>query len=123
VSKCAAAAGCLLVASLVSVHAAAGVAAASSGRPGPPPNVFAPTAPMPVARAGQTATLLADGKVLVAGGGTAAAELYDPATGMPASLLPVPSSIRRRCSRCRRRVGPSGSTFPSPAAGSTRGRG
>ena len=39
----AAAAGCLLVASLVSVNAAAGVAAASSGRPGPPPNVFAPT--------------------------------------------------------------------------------
>ncbi len=36
---------------------------------------------MAVARTGQTATLLPDGKVLVAGGGTASAELYDPQTG------------------------------------------
>lgn len=45
------------------------------------------TAPMSVARAGHTATALADGRVLVAGGTTAggvvvkSAELYDPLTG------------------------------------------
>ena len=36
---------------------------------------------MSVARAGQTATLLPDGDVLVAGGGTRTAELYNPSTG------------------------------------------
>jgi len=36
---------------------------------------------MSVARAGQTATLLGNGDVLVAGGGTATAELYDPTSG------------------------------------------
>src|SRR5689334_22061624 len=45
-----------------------------------PPNTWVATGPMGVARSGQTATLLADGKVLVAGGGTASAELYDPTT-------------------------------------------
>jgi hypothetical protein len=35
---------------------------------------------MHAARSGQTATMLRDGKVLVAGGGTASAELYNPAT-------------------------------------------
>jgi hypothetical protein len=47
---------------------------------------FSPTGPMATARDGPTATLLADGDVLVAGGSTgtatlASAELYDPLTG------------------------------------------
>src|SRR5437870_5685046 len=42
------------------------------------PNTWSVTGAMAVARAGQTATLLPDGTVLVAGGGTASAELYDP---------------------------------------------
>ena len=47
-----------------------------------PPNTWVPTAgPMSVARTGQTATLLPDGDVLVAGGATRTADLYDPATG------------------------------------------
>lgn len=45
-----------------------------------PPNTFVPTGPMAAARSGQTATMLRDGKILVAGGGTASAELYNPAT-------------------------------------------
>jgi Kelch motif protein/galactose oxidase-like protein len=43
---------------------------------------WSPTGPMTTARANQTATLLANGKVLVAGGYLlASAELYDPAAG------------------------------------------
>ncbi|HSB75920.1 MAG TPA: kelch repeat-containing protein [Terriglobales bacterium] len=46
---------------------------------------FSATGSMALGRAGQTATLLADGKVLVTGGGgfgaLSSAELYDPATG------------------------------------------
>ena len=42
---------------------------------------FTATGSMGVARVGQTATLLANGRVLVAGGGFASAELYDPTTG------------------------------------------
>lgn len=43
-------------------------------------NTWLPTGPMESVRTGQTATLLSDGQVLVAGGGTATAELYDPDT-------------------------------------------
>jgi Kelch motif/Galactose oxidase, central domain len=47
-----------------------------------PPNTWSPTAgPMSVSRTGQTATLLPDGDVLVAGGGTKTADLFDPSTG------------------------------------------
>jgi N-acetylneuraminic acid mutarotase len=45
------------------------------------PNTWVPTGPMSGARTGQTATLLPNGNVLIAGGGTAKAELYDPASG------------------------------------------
>lgn len=57
--------------------------AAAAGTASPPSNanVFVPTAPMSTHRSGATATLLPDGDVLVAGGGTAAAELYHPKSG------------------------------------------
>ncbi len=45
------------------------------------PNTFAPTGSMSVRRTGATATVLEDGDVLVAGGGTASAEIYHPGTG------------------------------------------
>jgi N-acetylneuraminic acid mutarotase len=44
-------------------------------------NTFVPTAAMSQRRSGATATLLSNGDVLVAGGGTAAAELYHSRTG------------------------------------------
>lgn len=54
----------------------------------PSTGVWTPTASLPVAVIGHTATRLADGRVLVAGGSTqvglgavSAAEIYDPATG------------------------------------------
>ena len=53
------------------------VAGAAAGAP----NTWEPTGPMAVARSGQTATLLDNGDVLVAGGGTAGAALYNPSTG------------------------------------------
>src|SRR5215469_9297869 len=54
-------------------------ASAATTRLGPP-NTWAGTGQMNVARASHTATLLPNGKVLIAGGGTAKAELYNPAT-------------------------------------------
>ncbi len=53
----------------------------------PTPATFRPTGSMAVARSGATATLLLDGRVLIAGGGDrtgelASVELYDPASGM-----------------------------------------
>src|SRR5262245_15753319 len=43
-------------------------------------DTWVPVGPMSDARSGATQTLLNDGQVLVAGGGTARAELYDPKT-------------------------------------------
>jgi Putative Ig domain len=43
-----------------------------------PEAAFMPTGSMTVARDGHTATRLLDGRVLIAGGGSASAELYDP---------------------------------------------
>ena len=77
---------------LLAVPATAPAAAAPAVARSPgPPNTWIPTGPMRAARAGQTATLLPDGTVLVAGGGTASAELYNPATGLftPTGSLPV----------------------------------
>ena len=57
-----------------------------------PPGTFSATGSMLTGRAWQTATLLPNGKVLIAGGfsevgtaveGLSSAELYDPATGAP----------------------------------------
>lgn len=45
------------------------------------PSPFTATGSMITARSGHTATLLANGKVLIAGGGTSSAELYDSSTG------------------------------------------
>src|SRR5262249_2449030 len=56
-----------------------------------PPNTFVATAPLGVAQSGQTATLLPEGKVLVAAGGTTNAELDNPATRRfaPAAKMPL----------------------------------
>ncbi len=59
----------------VLLFAAGAAALAQSG------GTFTPTGRMTIARRGYTATLLPSGKVLIAGGNAATAELYDPATG------------------------------------------
>lgn len=79
-----------VVAGLLSAFAiVAPAAAAGLG----PPDSWVPTGQMHVARVGQTATLLPDGTVLVAGGGTAQAELYDPATRTFSRTAPLPVSV------------------------------
>jgi N-acetylneuraminic acid mutarotase len=57
------------------------VAEAATGGDAGMANTFVPTAPMHARRAGATATVLGDGDVLIAGGGTASAELYHPKSG------------------------------------------
>ena len=47
----------------------------------PSTGTFTPTGNMNEGRAGHTATLLANGKILIVGGADASAELYDPSTG------------------------------------------
>lgn len=58
-----------------------------------PPNTFAATGPLGVAQSGQTATLLPNGKVLIAAGGTTNAELYDPATRRFSATGPMPVAV------------------------------
>src|SRR5581483_3042781 len=73
----------------------AAVAGQSLGGPAAVPasqvNIWVPTGTMSVVRKGATATMLPDGDVLVAGGGTPKAELYDPATRSfsPAGVMSV----------------------------------
>ncbi len=72
----------MLAAGLLPVAAASAASVPAGAQTVQPPNTWSPTAgEMSVARAGQTATLLPDGDVLVAGGGTRTAELYNPSTG------------------------------------------
>jgi hypothetical protein len=54
---------------------------------------FAPTGSMTAGRDGHTATLLGDGRVLVAGGDDRSAELFDPTTG---SFTPIGSMVVSR---------------------------
>jgi (2Fe-2S) ferredoxin len=73
----------------VSASAAARVTASGLG----PPNTWVGTGEMGSAKAGQTATLLPDGMVLVAGGAQVSAELYDPATRVFSPTAPLPVAV------------------------------
>ncbi len=82
-SRWAFSAALMLVAGVLPLAAVSASSVPAEGQAAQPPNTWSPTAsPMSVARTGQTATLLPDGDVLVAGGGTNTADLYDPSTGV-----------------------------------------
>jgi uncharacterized delta-60 repeat protein len=92
----------LTAAGMLAVPLAIGAALPAAAAPAGPlaalrasqANTWTPTAgPMSVPRSGQTATLLPNGKVLVVGGSSAAADLYDPATG---TFTPTGSMSRAR---------------------------
>ena len=92
-SKLAAVAIAGLAAGLMMPVLATTAAAATAGGLGPP-NTFVATAPLGVAQAGQTATLLHNGQVLIAAGATTNAELYNPATRTFAPTAKMPLAVR-----------------------------
>ena len=103
-----------------------------------PPEVYDPvdatwtdTGPLPVANEDATATLLGNGDVLVAGGDTTAAALYDPATndwsatGSMAAVAGGPDgdpARQRRCARGRAARTPTSSRRSRPPRCTTRPR-
>jgi len=82
----------VLVSGLILPVLATTANAATAGGLGPP-NTFVGTGPLGVAQSGQTATLLPNGKVLVAAGGTTNAELYNPATRTFAPTAKMPLAV------------------------------
>jgi hypothetical protein len=73
--------GRVLIAGGLSAHGTTAVYFASAELYDPATGKFSPTGLMADAHYGHTSTLLADGRVLIAGGQRDLAELYDPATG------------------------------------------
>jgi hypothetical protein len=84
-------AGALVSGLQLPASATTAAAAAASGLG--PPNTWVATAPLGVAESGQTATILPDGQVLIAAGGTARAELYNPATRAFSAAAPMPVAV------------------------------